>query len=75
MNDTWQDRLIQEGEELAGRLDKLKAFWATDRCSLLPAKDIELLKEQQFTMQKYLDILNERIARTQPKRGKDGQPA
>ena len=63
MSGTWQDRLVQERDELAKRLRKLELFQTTDRHSLLATEDIILLMRQQMSMEYYLHVLNQRLLR------------
>ena len=54
----WLKELRKEQEELAGRLDKLKAFSETDGC-----KDKFLLRQQLRFMTGYEIILRQRLNR------------
>lgn len=72
---TWQDRLIQEHEELVERLDKLRAFIEVDGKGLhnltveflaLPEDEQDDLLEQLQHMEGYEDVLSRRIGRLEP---------
>jgi hypothetical protein len=57
----YQQRVIEEKEELFVRLGKLEVFLTTLQFSELPEAEQERLKRQQAVMEQYLGILNERI--------------
>ena len=59
----WQERVVEEKEQLVERLEKLDAFLATPACLALPFDDRCLLARQLFAMKQYLEILLDRIAR------------
>ena len=59
----WLEELRKEQEELAGRLDKLKAFSETDGYLDLPCKDKFLLRQQLRFMTGYEIILRQRLNR------------
>ena len=59
----WQERVVEEKEQLAERLEKLNAFLVSQACLSLPFDDRCLLARQLFAMEQYLDILLDRIAR------------
>lgn len=72
---TWQDRLIEEHEQLVERLDKLRAFIEvdgegihnlTDEFRALPEDDQDDLLEQLQHMEGYEDVLSRRINRLEP---------
>ena len=58
-----QQRVVDEKNELAERLEKLNAFLVTEKCLALPFEERCLLARQALTMTQYLDILLDRIAR------------
>jgi hypothetical protein len=59
----WQKRVLDEREELEGKVDRLMAFMQSDAIKRIPREDMLLLMEQSYAMRKYLHILNQRIAR------------
>lgn len=61
--ETWTDRLYQEGVELAARLEKLTEFMGGPKYDTLPLPDRELLRAQHTYMSKYLSVLAERASR------------
>jgi len=58
----YQERVIQEKQELADRLTKLEAFRETDsfQLHLSPAERCRL-ERQRFAMHEYNQVLGERI--------------
>ena len=60
---TYQQRVIQERNDLDWRLGNLVAFFASVRFALLPEEDQQLLKRQADVMAEYSHILTKRIAR------------
>jgi hypothetical protein len=68
---TWQDRIIEEHEQLTERLDKLRAFIEvggenhslTEQFRALPEDDQDDLLEQLQHMEGYEDVLSRRISR------------
>lgn len=59
----YQQRVIQDRNELDWRLGNLVAFFASVRFALLPEEDQQLLKRQADVMAEYSHILSDRIAR------------
>ena len=59
----WQDRLIQERNDLYEKLTKLVFFKETPIFKNLPDDDKLLLARQQAAMNKYLEALDDRINR------------
>lgn len=59
----WQQRVVDEREQLQERLQKLQAFLLTDIFHRLSVVDKTILKSQAAGMQFYLDMLNLRISR------------
>lgn len=59
----YQQRVIQERNELDWRLGNLVAFFASVRFALLPEEDQQLLKRQADVMAEYSHILTRRIER------------
>lgn len=58
---TIKQRVIEERSELAARLGKLRAFIGTAPFLALPGMHQGLLDAQAKIMQRYLDILDERL--------------
>jgi len=56
-----QQRVIDERNELAERLEKLEAFLHTDVYNNLNSAEQNLLDCQKIAMTQYLSTLNERI--------------
>lgn len=64
MMEPHQQRVLDERNELNGRLSKLRVFITTSPTfDALPNDDKMLLKRQSETMGTYYDILNMRIER------------
>lgn len=63
MSEEQRARLLEETQEVAGRLNKLNAFMATDAFPKLPREDKDLLYSQQRVMSRYVQILGKRIER------------
>lgn len=59
----WQDRVRIEHNELALKIQNLKAFMTTDAYKALDKSDAYTLTEQFDAMQTYLEILHDRIER------------
>ena len=57
----WQQRVIQENEELCGKIDRLTAFLDSDAAKGVHVDDFSLLVAQRAAMQHYADILTRRI--------------
>jgi hypothetical protein len=63
----WQQRLLDEKEQLEQRLRKLVVFIHTDsEFKKLTEKDQNLLRKQMDAMTCYLEILKERVAAFTP---------
>ena len=61
--EAYQNRVIDEHNELRGRADKLYVFIQTNTTfSKLPTDEQRRLREQLAVMNRYADILLERIA-------------
>lgn len=61
--DFWQDRVIQERDELAGRVKKLDDFTSSKAILDLEEVDVlDLMRQLQY-MSLYLGVLNDRISR------------
>lgn len=56
-----QQRVVDQQQELAERLDKLRVFLKTDRCLGLPFTERGRLMQQEKVMAEYSDILLDRI--------------
>jgi len=59
--DTWNDRLINERDELEVKVNKLRTFVNSKTFDHVSEKQKGLLREQLHHMQCYLDILNDRL--------------
>jgi hypothetical protein len=59
----WQQRLIEEYEQLKGRTEKLDAYRASDSWQELDIIDQTLLENQYLFMVGYGNILEKRIER------------
>ncbi len=59
----YQQRVINERDDLAEKLDKLTKFGETDVFDNLSLEDQQLLDNQWDFMSLYLDCLNRRIAK------------
>lgn len=59
----WQQRVVEEREQLHDRLVKLDALILTPEFRALPEADRDILMRQQGIMEDYRWILDERIAR------------
>ena len=59
----YQQRVVNEKQELDEKLNKLRSFIKTDVCMALPFEDRSLLAQQERVMTEYSRILAERIAR------------
>lgn len=58
---TFRERLLQESQELAEKLNKLNQFMASERFIELERPQKDLLYSQSRTMSKYLQILGKRL--------------
>lgn len=61
--EAYQQRVVDEKQELDSKLDKLRAFLKTDTALGMPFLDRNLMVEQERVMTKYSDVLAERINR------------
>ena len=59
MLEPYQNRVIEERDELKGRLEKLQCF--LKRADLKKTPETQLLKRQALFMRWYLETLNKRI--------------
>ncbi len=59
----WQDRVRNEGTELAVKYNRLCAFISSEKMITLTHIEQRALERQARAMAKYLGILTERIAR------------
>ena len=59
----WQERVLDEREELAAKVARLMAFTGGDAFRRLPPEDGILLMHQLYAMRKYLEALDKRIER------------
>lgn len=57
-----EQRVIDEREELNGKIEKLNTFIGGDIFNGLDSQNQLLLTQQAVAMQNYLDILDQRIA-------------
>jgi hypothetical protein len=67
MSETWEERLIDEKNELQDKVEKLELFLDSPACVAIDRKDRDLLLNQLFTMYHYLHILNQRVDRISTK--------
>lgn len=58
----WQQRVIEEQRELGARLERLLAFFPTDRYHDLHLAEQQRLSRQLRIMTEYREVLVERIA-------------
>lgn len=58
-----ETQLREEARDLAGKMERLKAFLENGKADGLPDKDKILLNKQYDAMRAYLDILNTRLIR------------
>lgn len=59
----FQQRVIEERDELRGRLDRLNAFMADEtRFTNVDAAEQDRMRRQQDAMMTYLSVLEERIS-------------
>lgn len=63
VEDSWENRLLEERRQLSDRCGKLATFLSTDQFRLLPHMEQYDLTEQKRHMDGYLMILNYRVAR------------
>lgn len=57
----FQQRVVDERQELETRIDKLRAFIPTGTCMALPFKERSRLARQLKAMVEYSEVLAERI--------------
>jgi len=57
-----QERVVKEKEELDDKLSKLRLFFTHDIFKKLDEDEQDRLKRQEDAMNKYSDVLAERIA-------------
>ena len=57
-----QERVLEERTQLNDRLVKLDSFLYTEKFNCLSMDDQDLLITQQAFMERYLDVLDQRIA-------------
>ena len=57
----YQQRVIEERNQLAERFDKLEVFFSDPTFDTLSFEERELLRRQRSHMEGYLNALNERI--------------
>jgi hypothetical protein len=62
----WQQRVVEERDELAGKLDRLMAFINEDQLAPLATAERERLTRQRGLMAQYRAVLDERIAAFAP---------
>ena len=62
MND-WRERMIEEHEQLSGRLERLRAFLHTTEYEALSEEAASDLRKQYAYMQGYHQVLTRRISR------------
>lgn len=59
----WQQRVLQEYDELKEKTKRLEVFLAYSKDPDLEHEDRRLLQKQAMAMHKYLQVLEERIMR------------
>lgn len=59
----WQQRVVDERDQLDDRLQKLRAFFKTPQFEKLPEDDQRVLRQQSVFMGEYLSILEYRISK------------
>lgn len=59
----WQQRVIDERADLAGKLTRLREFFATEQFGALDPEDQKLMRQQEMGMTIYHRALEARIAR------------
>ena len=59
----WQQRVVAERAALRAKVARLVAFLRNDASDRIPREDMLLLMEQTYAMRKYLEALDQRIAR------------
>lgn len=64
----WQDRVVEERDQLKERLGKLSAFIHSEKFDALSAYQQLQLTSQEDSMAAYLDILEERVKNFDPER-------
>ncbi len=57
----WQIRVIEEHEELLGKINRLTNFFGTGAYATMTIPEAALLRRQLGHMQAYLDVLSARI--------------
>lgn len=67
MNEEYIQRLLEETQQTAGRLNKLNQFMAGDLFPTLPREDKDLMYEQQRAMSTLVQILGKRLERSKIK--------
>ena len=67
MNEEYIQRLLEETQQTAGRLNKLNQFMAGDLFPTLPREDKDLMYEQQRAMSTLVQILGKRLERNKTK--------
>lgn len=62
--ETWQERLLNEGRDVEDKLARLEAFLADGGAEAAGVTGVarDLLVEQRFIMRAYLDVLVRRMA-------------
>ena len=60
---SWQERVIQERDDLQLKWNKLNDYKRQERFANLETHDRRLLLKQWMIMSAYLEVLNERIQR------------
>lgn len=59
----WQIRVLEERDDLRQKLHKLRNYLDSDTSKVyVKASGVLLLEDQEYFMQRYLDVLNQRIA-------------
>lgn len=59
--ESWQERVLDEQNELRKRIFKLSAFQQSSEHTLLDSRDQEILSDQINAMNRYFECLKQRI--------------
>jgi hypothetical protein len=57
----WQNRVVEESDELVEKLNKLSNFIDSKEYDALPNREQDLLFKQHRLMREYADVLAERL--------------
>ena len=59
--ESYQERVIEEKQELDDRIDKLESFLLSGRAGAVVEDEIQRMNRQCAAMKEYSDVLGERI--------------